>query len=153
MNDLRFALRQLLKNPGFTAVAVLTLALGIGATTAIFSVVHAVLLQPLPYPEPDRLVRIHETIPVRGVERVPVSVANYLDWRRQASSFAEMAAHRWVDINLTGAGEARRLVGARVTSGFFGVLGVPPILGRSFTTDEEARGRHQVAVKIGRAHV
>lgn len=146
MQDLRFALRQLLKNPGFTAVAVLTLALGIGATTAIFSVVHAVLLQPLPYPEPDRLVRIHETIPVRGVERVPVSVANYLDWRRQASSFAEMAAHRWVDINLTGAGEARRLVGARVTSGFFGVLGVPPILGRSFTTDEEARGRHQVAV-------
>ena len=82
MQDLRFALRQLLKNPGFTAVAVLTLALGIGATTAIFSVVHAVLLQPLPYPEPDRLVRIHETIPVRGVERVPVSVANYLDWRQ-----------------------------------------------------------------------
>jgi putative ABC transport system permease protein len=146
MNDLRFALRQLLKNPGFTAVAVLTLALGIGATTAIFSVVHAVLLQPLPYPEPDRLVRIHETIPVRGVERVPVSVANYLDWRRQAASFSEMAAHRWLDINLTGAGEARRLKGARVTSGFFAVLGVPPILGRSFTAEEEARGRHQVAL-------
>ena len=146
MNDLRFAVRQLLKNPGFTAVAVLTLALGIGATTAIFSVVHAVLFQPLPYPEPEQLVRIHETIPVRGVERVPVSVANYLDWRRQSSSFAGMAAHRWVDLNLTGLGEARRLKGARVTTGFFSTLGVPPQLGRAFLPEEEARGRHQVVV-------
>jgi ABC-type lipoprotein release transport system permease subunit len=93
MSDFRFALRQFQKSPGFTAVAVLTLALGIGATTAIFSVVNAVLFSPLPYPEPDQLVRIHESIPVRGVQRVPVAVANYLDWRAQSTVFNGMAIY------------------------------------------------------------
>jgi len=146
MNDLRFALRQLLKNPGFTAVAVLTLALGIGATTVIFSVINAVILQPLPYPEADRLVRLHETLPARGVNNVPVAVPNYLDWRRQNTVFTEVAAHQWSELNLTGLGEARRLRGSRVTANLFPVLGVNPVVGRLFTAEEEARGKHFVTL-------
>jgi len=146
MSDFRFALRQFQKSPGFTAVAVLTLALGIGATTAIFSVVNAVLFSPLAYPEPDRLVRIHESIPVRGVQRVPVAVANYLDWRAQGTVFTGMAIHQWTELNLTGLGEARRLKGSRVTSGLFPLLGVRPLLGRGFTAEEETRGKHFVVV-------
>jgi putative ABC transport system permease protein len=146
MSDFRFALRQFQKSPGFTVVAVLTLALGIGATTAIFSVVNAVLFSPLPYPEPDRLVRIHESIPVRGVQRVPVAVANYLDWRAQGTVFTGMAVHQWTELNLTGLGEARRLKGARVTSGLLPLLGVRPLLGRGFTEEEETRGKHFVVL-------
>src|SRR5204862_2536514 len=91
MNDLRFAFRQLLKNPGFTAVAVLTLALGIGANTAIFSVINAVMLRPLPYPEPDRLVTLWERSPQRGIEQDRVSGPNYLDWRAQNSVLQDLA--------------------------------------------------------------
>src|SRR5438309_9346237 len=91
MNDLKFAFRQVLKNPGFTAVAVLTLALGIGANTAIFSAVNGLLLKPLPYPEPDRLVALWERSPQQGVEQERVSGPNYLDWREQNSVFSEMA--------------------------------------------------------------
>ena len=92
MSDLEFAFRQLLKNPGFTAVAVLTLALGIGANTAIFSIVNGLLLRPLPYPVPDRLVTLWERSPQRGVEQERVSGPNYLDWREQNTVFSEMAA-------------------------------------------------------------
>src|SRR5712691_2030951 len=92
MNDLRYALRQLLKNPGFTGVAVLTLALGIGGITAIFSVVNAVLLRPLPYYQPDRLVAVSESNPRLGWQQYTVSLANYLDWREQNSVFDELAA-------------------------------------------------------------
>ena len=91
MNDLRFACRQLLKNPGFTAVSVLTLALGIGANTAIFSVVHGVLLKPLPYPNPEQLVTLWERNPQRGFEQERVSGPNYLDWRAQNTVFSEMS--------------------------------------------------------------
>lgn len=146
MHDLRFALRQLLKNPGFTAVAVFTLALGIGATTAIFSVVNAVLLRPLPYPDPERLVRVHESLPERNVLRVPVAIPNYLDWRKQNTVLADLAAHQWADLNLTGLGEPRRLHGSRVTANLFTVLGVNPVLGRPFTAEEEVRGRHFVTL-------
>ncbi len=92
MNDLKFAFRQLLKNPGFTAVAVLTLALGIGANTAIFSLINGVLLRPLPYPEPERLVTLWERSPQRGVEQERVSGPNYLDWLQQNTVFADLAA-------------------------------------------------------------
>src|SRR5437867_7638086 len=92
MNDLRFAFRQLLKNPGFTAVAVLTLAIGIGANTAIFSIINGVLLRPLPYPEPDRLVALWERSPQRGVEQERVSGPNYLDWRAQNRVLTDLAA-------------------------------------------------------------
>src|SRR6266536_2108606 len=92
MSDLKFAFRQLVNKPGFTAVAVLTLALGIGANTAIFSIIHGVLLKPLPYPEPDRLVTLWERSPQRGIEQESVSGPNYLDWRAQNSVLLEMAA-------------------------------------------------------------
>src|SRR5437870_6177663 len=91
MSDLKFAFRMLRKNPGFTGVAVLTLALGIGANTAIFSVINGVLLKPLPYPQPDRLVTLWERTPERGVEQERVSGPNYLDWRAQNSVFSELA--------------------------------------------------------------
>lgn len=146
MHDLRFALRQLLKNPGFTAVAVLTLALGIGATTAIFSIVNAVILRPLPYPESDRLVRLHETVPARRVEKVPVAVPNFLDWQQQGTAFEGIAAHQWSEVNLTGRGAARRLRGARTTANLFPLLGVRPVLGRLFTAEEEPLGKHFVAL-------
>src|SRR5262245_17683696 len=90
MNDLKFALRQLLKNPGFTAAAILTLALGIGANTAVFSVINAVILRPLPYPEPERLVTLWERSPERGVEQERVSGPNYLDWRAQNTVFTDL---------------------------------------------------------------
>src|SRR5256885_9933993 len=91
MNDLKFAFRQLLKNPGFTTVAVLTLALGIGANTAIFSVINGVMLKPLPYPEPERLVTLWERSPQRGIEQERVSGPNYLDWREQNTVFSDTA--------------------------------------------------------------
>lgn len=146
MNDLRFAIRQLLKAPGFTVVAVLTLALGIGATTAIFSIINAVLLRPLPYRDSERLVRVYETLPARNIDRVPVAPPNYFDWRDQAKAFAALAAHQWSDVNLTGHKEARRLHGSRVTANFFSVLGISPLIGRVFTPDEEPRGKHFVVV-------
>src|SRR5881394_1204042 len=93
MTDLKFALRQLLKKPGFTAVAVLTLGLGIGANTAIFSLIHGVLLKPLPYPEPDQLVTLWERNPQRGIEQERVSGPNYLDWRAQSTVFSEMSVN------------------------------------------------------------
>src|SRR5258708_17606874 len=92
MDDLKFAFRQLLKNPGFTTVAVLTLALGIGANTAIFSVINGLLLKHLPYPEPSRLVTLWERSPQRGVEQEKVSGPNYLDWREQSTVFSDLAA-------------------------------------------------------------
>ncbi|MBX3744794.1 MAG: ABC transporter permease [Verrucomicrobiae bacterium] len=146
MNDLKFALRQLLKNPGFTAVAVLTLALGIGANTAIFSVVHGVLLAPLPFPAPERLVRIHETVPARGADGVPVSPPTFLDWRNQSSTFESLSAMTYMGYNLTGQGEARRLNAARVSANFFQLLGVNPVNGRAFAPEEETVGRHRVAI-------
>src|SRR5882724_10542241 len=92
MNDLKFAFRQLFNNPGFTAVAVLTLALGIGANTAVFSIINGVLLRPLPYPEPDRLVTLWECSPERGIDQDRVSGPNYLDWREQNTVFTDLAA-------------------------------------------------------------
>jgi putative ABC transport system permease protein len=141
---MKFALRQLLKNPGFTAVAVLTLALGIGANTAIFSVFDAVLLKPLPYPEPERLVTLterHQKDYTRGT-----SYPNFLDWREQNTACEELAAIQPVSFNLAGDGEPERVLAQRVTAGFFPVLGVKPLLGRWFTPQEDTSNAERVVV-------
>src|SRR6185369_1795902 len=122
MNDLKFAFRQLLKNPGFTAVAVLTLALGIGANTAIFSVVNAVLLRPLPYPESDRLVWLSE----RGPDWTggPISYPNFTDWRAQQTVFERIGVYNWNNFVLTGKGEPAQLRGAQMSADVFAALRV-----------------------------
>ncbi|HKY06125.1 MAG TPA: ABC transporter permease, partial [Blastocatellia bacterium] len=134
--DLRYAVRILVKNPGFTVVAVITLALGVGANTAIFSVVHAVMLSPLPYADPDRLVVLAEYN--RGGERMGPAYPNYLDWRERANSFEEMAAYQASSFNLTGVDRAVRLQGRRVNWNFFRLLGVSPQIGRAFTEQDDS---------------
>jgi putative ABC transport system permease protein len=133
--DLRYGFRTLRKNPGFTAVAMLALALGIGANTAIFSVVNGVLLRPLSYPDPGRLVRIYET--TAEFSRSSVSYPNYLDWRRASGSFTEMGIFRSDDFNFTGAGEPEQLSGEYVSASFFTVLGASPFLGRTFAPEDD----------------
>jgi predicted permease len=144
LQDLRYALRTLGRAPGFTLAAVLTLALGIGATSAIFSVVHGVLLRPLPYAEPDRLVRIYGTYPEFG--RTSTSLPDFLDWRREARTVPQMAARHASVLNLTGAGEPQQLLVDRVTANFWETLRVTPALGRAFTPDEERPGNTDVVV-------
>jgi len=148
MNDLRFAFRQLLKNPGFTAVAVLTLALGIGANTAIFSVVDAVLLRPLAYPESDRLVWLSERGP--DWSGGSISCPNFTDWRNQQSVFEKFGVYSGSNFTLTGAGEPVRLAGAMMSSDVFAALRVQPEIGRVFGEDEDKPGGPPVAV-IGHA--
>lgn len=133
--DVRFGLRTLVKNPGFAMVAVLTLALGIGANTAIFSVVKAVVLAPLPYPQPERLVAVWESRP--NAKQVDVSYPDFQDWGRNARSFEEMAAFTWRDFDLTAPGTPEHADGMEVSSGFFATLGVRPALGRDFSSAED----------------
>jgi putative ABC transport system permease protein len=139
MSDLRYAARTLLRSPGFTAVAALTLALGMGANTAIFSVVYATLLHPLPYREPGRLVQIWETNPREIQSRLGASPADFTDWSREGELFEHVAALNLVNtsFNLTGRDEPERLEGVRVSSNLFALLGVDPILGRTFRPDDE----------------
>src|SRR6059036_3992796 len=145
MNDLRFAFRQLLKNRGFTAVAVLTLALGIGANTAIFSVVNAVLLRPLPYKDPDRLVVIWGKR-AQGTGRLPSSPADIADWREQSQAFEHIVAFdRW-RATLTGKGDPEQINGGRASAGLFAMLGVAPVLGRAFLAEEDQPGGSRVVV-------
>ena len=143
LHDLRYAGRALLRSPGFTAVAVLTLALGIGANTAIFSVVNSVLLKPLPLPEPDRLVRVYELDEGRPWTLSP---PNFTDLRRESSVFEEMAAYTGTAAALTGAGDAKRVAGTVATGGFFRVLGAAPLLGRTFSTGDAVAGHDRVVV-------
>jgi putative ABC transport system permease protein len=144
--DLRFGLRTLRKSPGFTAVAVLTLALGIGANTEIFTIVNSVVLKPLPYPQPDRLVMLFETQLSDGTVGT-VAPANFFDWRQQSQSFENIAAiDPYPDFILNGSGEPQRLAGAAVTSHFFSVLGVHMALGRDFSPEEDRLGFNQVVV-------
>ncbi|MCI0540595.1 MAG: ABC transporter permease [Verrucomicrobiales bacterium] len=141
MNDLKFAFRQLRKNPGFTAVAVLTLALGIGANSAIFSIVHAVLLRPLPYHDADRLVTLWESDPMKGSGSVDVSPPNFADWVRQSSSFERLSFY-FVNraVNLVGEDGSERAVATFASAGLFPLLGAQPILGRAFTPEEDKLG-------------
>jgi predicted permease len=136
--DVRFGLRMLRKNPGFTAVAVLTLALGIGANAAVFSVVYAVLLRPLPYKESSSLIVLNETTPMVGT--VSVSYPNFLDWRNQSRTFLEMAAVRGVGFNLAGVTQPENISGDAVSPTFLSMLGVRPFLGRDFEASEEKAG-------------
>src|SRR5215213_4395422 len=147
VQDVRYAVRTLLKSPGFTLVTVLALALGIGANTAIFSVVKAVLLSPLPYPGPERLVWVREVNPGAEILDEPASAPNYNDWRTQAAGFEGLAAYAATSLTLTGEGvEPERVPAALVSGNFFQVLGAAPALGRGFTAEEEVSGKHRVAV-------
>jgi predicted permease len=144
--DLRFGARMLFKNPGFSLIAIVTLALGIGANTAIFSVVNAVLLRALPYPEPGRLVRFWESNPGRGWLHFNVSAPNFADWRKQQSVCEQLAAYDFNTLILTGGGEPERAAALMVTASFFSVLGVAPAHGRNFLPEEEQPGRNHVAI-------
>ncbi|HKO13687.1 MAG TPA: ABC transporter permease, partial [Acidobacteriaceae bacterium] len=147
--NIKFALRQLWKSPGFTIVAVLIFALGIGANTAIFSVVNGVLLEPLPFRNPDRLVQLWHTPPQSsfpGINRFAISAANFLDWQKQNHVFEEMTLYTFRGFDLSGTGKPESLRSGAVTSSFFSVLGVQPLYGRVFTSDEDQPGRNHVAI-------
>ena len=144
LQDLRFGFRMLKKSPGFTAVAVVTLALGIGANTALFSVVNGVLLSPLPFPQPDQLVTLHENKP--NFEGGSISYPNFRDWRKENHTFSSLALARAYAFSLTGIGEAEQVTGEFISSDFFAVLGVRPVIGRTFTEAEEPVGAGPVAL-------
>jgi putative ABC transport system permease protein len=143
-SDLRYSLRSLARTPGFTAAAVLALALGVGANTAMFSVVNAALLQPLPFHEPERLVRIWETFLPSGTGSV--SVLDFQDWQKQNRTFDQLAAYQSTNFNLQGQDVPERLAGAEVSAEFFGVLGVQAALGRTFVAGEDQPGAPPVVV-------
>jgi putative ABC transport system permease protein len=142
--DLRYGLRQLTRSPSFTFLSILTLALGIGATTAIFSVVNPILFRALPYPDPDRIVRVAERD--KEGQDAGTGYATFVDVQRMASSFEAIAVASQWQPTLQGSGDPERLDGQRVTQGFFSVLGVRPSLGRDFTAEENVRGKHRVAI-------
>jgi predicted permease len=142
--DVRFGMRLLFKNPGFTVVTVLTLALGIGVNTAIFSVVNGVLLNPLPFPHPDQLVAVHESKP--NFANGSISYPNFLDWRKDNHTFAAMGLARGYGFSMTGRGDAEQLDGEFLSDGFFAVLGVRPVLGREFTLADETPGAAPVVM-------
>jgi len=146
LNDLRYGVRILLKQPAFTLVAVGTLALGIGANTAIFSLVHSILLRPLPFREPDRVVRLIQASPKLGLATWGVSQADFAAYREQNRSFETIALYDTTAINLTGDGEPERLPLTIVTADFFKVFGVNPLLGRTFVAGEDTAGKNLVCV-------
>jgi putative ABC transport system permease protein len=145
LQDIRFGLRQLRRNPGFTTVAIVTLALGIGATTAIFSVVNSVLLRPLPYRDPARLIQLFETEEAPG--NFPLSGADYLDWQAQKHSLEATALYSWTQsVSASGANEPESASVVNTQANFFDVLGVRPIVGRTFAPGEDAAGKNHVAM-------
>ncbi len=135
-----------MRHPAITIVAIITLAIGIGANSALFSVVDSLLLKPLPFPELDRLVAVWENQPSRGVERNEASMANYLDWRAQNQSFENLALYRWWSCNLTGQETPERIQGFLITGNFLDTLGSKPLLGRVFQSDEDQPGKDPVAI-------
>ena len=146
LRDLKFSIRSLLQRPTLTIIAILTLAVGIGANTAIFSCINALLLKPLPFPDPERIVAVWEKLPSRGVERNEVAVANYLDWRAQSKTFEHLGIYRWWSTNLTGVDVPERLQGFQVTPNFLDIVGVRPIMGRGFSPEEDQLGKEAVAL-------
>ena len=147
LQDLSYGLRMLTKSPAFTTIAILTLALGIGANTALFSVVNGVLLNPLAYPHSGQLVALYGKTP--GVDHGPTSYLNFLDWQRDSQTFSSMAIYRNQDYNFIGRGEAERLSGYMISADFFSTLGVMPILGRTFHADDDHPGAAPVVVLGG----
>src|SRR5580765_7727692 len=154
LQDVRYAARSLRRNPAFAVVAILTLAVSIAATTAMFTVARAVLLRPLPYAQPDRLVEISETNPLKGWTHTVAAPANLADWRARNTALTDIAAYVGVDDHgaserqalLSGAGDTQPLKGVGVTGNIFDVLGVAALLGRTFTFDDTFEGRDQVVV-------
>ncbi|MCI0489539.1 MAG: ABC transporter permease [Blastocatellia bacterium] len=146
LQDLRYGARMLLKRPGFTVVAVLTLALGIGANTAIFSVVNGALLSPLPFKEPDRLVMLWTQNMERGVERSDVSLDDYLDWQKGSNGFEQLAAYGPWGFNITGEAEPEKITSVVVTPNFFETLGVAPARGRDFLPEEALQSGGNVVI-------
>jgi predicted permease len=144
LQDIRYAVRTLAKSPGFAAIVILTLALGIGANAALFSVVNGVLLNPLAYPHSGQLTAIYEKN--AGSEQGPISYLNFLDWERETQTFSSMAIYRHQDYNFTSQGQAERLNGFMVSAGFFPTLGVNPILGRFFNVNDDRVGAGPVVV-------
>src|SRR5262245_9246194 len=143
LHDLSFAFRSFLKKPGFVLLAILALAAGIGINTAIFSVVHAVLIQPLPYKDPDKILILWESSPQMETS---VSFPNFLDWKAQNKVFDFIAAFRRDSFNLTGVGEPERLQGRMISADFFRVLGINPKLGRDFLAEEDKPGGSPVVM-------
>ncbi len=146
LKDLRFALRQLVKRWGFTAIAVLTLALAIGATTAVLSLVNALLIRPLPYREPQQLVLLLQHFKSQNLERIPVSPAEFVDYETRAHSFEKLGAFGYTNFNLAGEDKPERISGATVTAGVLPLLGVSPIKGRFFEPEECTLGRDNVVI-------
>ena len=146
LKDVRYAVRGLVKRPGFTIIALITLALGIGANTAIFSVVNAVLLRPLPFRDPEQLVIVWEDATFAGFPLNTPAPANYVDWKTQNQSFTDMAATAETSFNITGDGDPERVTAYSVTANFFPVLGVQPLLGRGFLPEEDRPGANKVVV-------
>jgi putative ABC transport system permease protein len=144
--DVHCGLRMLRKNAGFAVAAILTLALGVGANTAIFSVIHGVLLTPLPYNDPDRIVLVLESNPTRGFPQFSVSPPNYIDWKKDSTSFEQIASIARGDFNYTGGAEPERISGARVASSFFAVMGATPAMGRTFLPEDDVVGKAVVVV-------
>src|SRR5580700_10318096 len=147
LQDLRYAIRMVLKSPGFAAIAVLTLALGIGANTALFSIVNGVLLNPLPYPHSEQLVAVYANTP--GFDHAPVVYLNFLDWQRDTQTFSSMAIYRNQNYNFIGTGEAERLTGYMISADFFSTLGTRPVLGRDFRADDDHAGATPVVMLGG----
>ena len=145
-NDLRYGWRVMRRSPGFAAVALLTLAIGIGANAAIFSIVNGVLLRPLPFPDSSRIVTIWETDPNRNVVRGTTSPAELLDWQDMNHSFAELSGWRSLLFTITGSGDAEQVHGSQVTGNFFRMLGVSPAIGRDFSKEDEQPGHEQVVI-------
>ncbi|HEY2461598.1 MAG TPA: ABC transporter permease [Candidatus Acidoferrum sp.] len=145
--DLRYAVRMLGMSPGFAAIAVLTLAVGIGANTALFSVVNGVLLNPLAYPQANQLVTVYAS--TAGVDKGPLTYLNFLDWQRESHTLSSMALYRNEDYNFTGTGEAERLTGYMISADYFSTLGVNPVLGRTFRPEEDQAGAGPVAILGG----
>jgi MacB-like periplasmic core domain/FtsX-like permease family len=146
MRDVRYAFRQLLRQPGFTILAVVALALGIGANTVLFSAINTLFLRPLSYPKPEQLVRVWGSFPERGLDRANVSWPRFTSWRDQQQSFTEFSAQSFTGFTLTGRGDPENLNGVRVTENFFRALAVQPLFGRVFNPDEDRPGGANVAV-------
>jgi putative ABC transport system permease protein len=146
IQSIRLAFRSLLKTPGFTLVAVITIALAIAANTAVFSLVNALLIRPLPFKAPENLVLLFEKFSGQGLDQIPVSAPEYLDWEKQTTSYERIAAFNFADFNLTGGDTPERIAGAVVTPGLFPLLGVPPIKGRVFNDSEFGEGNDGVVL-------
>jgi len=146
LKDIRYGIRGLVKRPGFTVIALITLALGIGANTAIFSVINAVLLRPLQFKDPEQLAIIWEDAAFAGFPQNTPAPANYFDWKNQNQSFADMAACAEASFNITGGGEPERVMAFSVTSNFFPLFGVQPLIGRGFLPEEDRPGSNRVVV-------